>query len=111
MIGVRLLYDSRGWRGYTVEGHAEYAARGEDIVCAAISALAQTGVLALEKTAGIQPEVRIADGMLSCLLPCGLIREQWDRCQVVLDTIVHGLHAIADEYDAYVRIEEVESCR
>ena len=45
MIKATVLKDSMDsgnviYRGIVMEGHAEYAAEGEDIICAAISALA-----------------------------------------------------------------------
>ena len=40
MIDVKILTDSEGgYTGFTMHGHAEYAEYGQDIVCAAVSAL------------------------------------------------------------------------
>lgn len=39
-----------------IKGHAGYAPHGQDIVCAAISAIAQTAVLGIESIAATYPE-------------------------------------------------------
>ena len=40
-------------------GHAAYADEGQDIVCAAVSALTETCVNALERVAHVKPAVRV----------------------------------------------------
>ena len=47
MIEINVLRKEGELTGYEVKGHAEYADEGEDIVCAAISVLAQTGIFSL----------------------------------------------------------------
>lgn len=45
-----------------ISGHANYAPKGQDIVCAAISAIAETAVLGLKGVAETYPRhVRVLD--------------------------------------------------
>ncbi len=110
MTSVRLYRNQQGWLGFRASGHTGYAEHGEDIVCAAVSALTQTAVLGLQETAAVTPQVTINDGVLSCFLPPKVDGDAWQRSQVVLDAIFRGLKAIADEYGQFVKVEEVESC-
>ena len=57
MIVVRMRED-----GLTVDGHAGYAETGNDIVCAAVSVLAQNFVNSVEALTGDRMECRIWDG-------------------------------------------------
>ncbi len=48
MIKIKLFSDSlENIRRYDIKGHADFAPRGEDIVCAAISVLSQTTLMGL----------------------------------------------------------------
>ena len=83
-----------------VQGHANYAEPGTDIVCSAVSALAQTLVASLEKLTDdligyhAQPGfVKIIIGNLS------------DRGKTLIDSFFIGIEMIADEYPENVRVE------
>lgn len=58
-------------RKFELTGHAGYAEYGQDIVCAAISALSISAVNGLEHFLPQQPEVQVrdSDGYLTCSLP------------------------------------------
>ncbi len=95
-----------GFRGYTVEGHAESAPEGEpDLVCAAVSVLTDTTANALERVARIRPVVAESDGSLACFLPPETGEEAWQTAQIILRTMESGLCDIAAQYPRYVRIE------
>lgn len=49
-------------RGFIVVGHAESAEHGQDLVCAAVSAITQTTLLGLQMFASIHKEVK--DGFM-----------------------------------------------
>lgn len=95
--------------GFTASGHAGYARKGSDIVCAAVSVLTQTAVLALPKHAGVTPTVSVDEesGLLTCRLPDQLEPQQMERAQVILQSMVTGLVEVAREYGKHVRIKEV----
>ena len=91
--------------GFRVQGHAGYRPKGEDIVCAAVSALAQTAVISLKDHLPAAPEVNIRDGVLECRLPASLNATAQEQARVILRTIELGLKAIAGDYKQYVTIE------
>lgn len=100
MIAVHTVLDL-GEDVYRVEisGHAEYAPEGQDIVCAAVSALA----LALHSYLAAHSEVCICAGRQSG----GHARFTFRRTrssQAAYEMTAMGLSAIAAEYPDHVRI-------
>ncbi|MBQ6862628.1 MAG: ribosomal-processing cysteine protease Prp [Clostridia bacterium] len=57
--------------GFTVKGHSGTAARGSDIVCAAVSSAAYMTVNTLTEIIGVQAEIEVEDGYLHCMVSDG----------------------------------------
>lgn len=92
--------------GFTVRGHAGLAPRGRDIVCAAVSALAQAAVAGLEDHLGLSPRVLTRPGYLECELAAG--QEEDPRVQAILCTMLLGLRGVAEGRPGRVRVEDSE---
>ena len=88
MITVRLEPNA-----VTVSGHADYAKRGEDIVCAAMSTLVYVQVRLLEKDGALQ-SLETADGFVRMKLRGGA------RCEV----LELGARWLETEYSRCVRV-------
>lgn len=102
-------FDGGMTRGFVAAGHAgAKRIRGYDLVCCAVSALTQTGVNALCSVAGVEPQVEVRDGYLSCFLPEGLDGQTQERAQIVLRTIMTGLTDIQKIYPNLIRIQQKE---
>lgn len=83
------------------EGHAGYAKRGQDIVCAGVSALMDAlGDALIEHSE--RSEVTETDGR-SFLV----VKEPTDTDRLIVDVFMAGLEAIARSYPEYVRVEAV----
>lgn len=81
-------------------GHADYANHGEDIVCAAISAITCTAVLGLREYAKV-------DGHYEALPAKAHIKPNVyrdDAVQAILQTLVLGYREIANQYSQYITI-------
>lgn len=91
---------------FTVAGHAGYADKGRDIVCAAVSVLTQAAVLGLEHVLGLRPDVEIEPGFLSCSLPEGLGDHDYRRAQDILETMVLGLKNLEISNPGFVLVKE-----
>jgi len=105
MIEVNIHRDPQGRVViFQVKGHAEYAEFGQDVVCGAVSALAQTAILGLEEVAGMNPEVEIGEGALRCRLSAREVAN--DRGQAILETVILGLKDIEEDYGDYLRVTE-----
>lgn len=89
-----------------VEGHAGFADHGEDIVCAAVSALTQTALIGLERVARHPHEGKIRDAYLLCRVKPGGTTESAALAQAILETTVLGLLDIAKDYHQFVRVTE-----
>ena len=77
------------------KGHAGFARYGQDVVCAAVSALTQTAAAAAEKRGGV---VKMGDGEIS-------IHCEDEGYRAVLEAITEGLRMIARQYPMHVRVK------
>lgn len=93
--------------GYRLQmaGHAGYAAAGEDIVCAAISALFCTlagGLSAHEELFDSSPSVlmRPGDAIVECIPKDGCR----DKVDLIYDIFMSGIYSVAMEHPKYVKV-------
>lgn len=107
MIKITIFRDVQGRvNGYEVKGHANYADAGEDIVCAAISALSLTGMMAGEKIACISPEHHPQNGHLVFFDPGNLEHNRQKDLRIILETIAIGMYQTAKNYPGTVSITD-----
>lgn len=91
----------------TVSGHAGFAERGRDIVCAAVSALVQTAAYGLRRHCGARARVKdVSDGDYTLDVAGGNA-----AAQAVLETTVSGLEALARSYPDHVVVSRREAGR
>lgn len=108
MIRISVVRDRRGdIVGWSVSGHSGFAPRGEDIVCAGVSAIVQTTLLGLQNVLGLECAGRHRVGELTCSLP-PLSVEERRQADLLLLTMLEGLTAIAEAYADYVTILDQE---
>lgn len=86
-------------KGYTVNGHAEYAEHGRDVVCASVSAVAQTTLLGLSLYGNVSYEMN--SGLLIVR-----VHVMNDYCKAILDTMEKGVRQIAWQYPDYVEVKK-----
>lgn len=109
MIEAHIARDAGGRiEAFQVTGHAGSGDYGKDIVCAAVSVLAQATVNGLEQRLGLRPQVRTGDGDLACRLPPDLPPHLAERAQDLLETMVFALRNLAEQerYRRYITIHE-----
>ena len=106
MVEVRFFYrGNKEISGFQIEGHSSFAKKGQDIVCSAISVLAQTAVIGLgEYLQEGSFKYSISDGYLKCTLQNNLTVEENQAAQVILKTMYLGIKSIEEGYAAHVRI-------
>ena len=103
MITVKITRDKeRRVVAFHVSGHADSAPHGQDLVCGAVSVLAQSAVLGLQQHLQRTVRCKAKDGLLSLEL-CDLPDDQTDA---VLETMLLGLKEIVKLEPDYVRIVE-----
>ena len=95
-----------GLIGYEASDHSGYAEEGEDIVCAAVSALTQAALNGLVNVvkAPVMYDVDDEKAILTACLTPECTREQLEKAQILLQTLLEALQAIARQYPRNVRI-------
>jgi uncharacterized protein YsxB (DUF464 family) len=93
----------RATNGFVIEGHSNYAEYGKDIICSAVSALAQTALAGLIKYSKV--DYQIKEGYLKVD-----VKEPNLHSRIIIDTIFLGLKGIADMYPKHVQIKEEKKC-
>ena len=106
---IRICFYSRNGQtvGFAIRGHADYANYGEDIVCAAVSVLAQNTANSMEKLLGITTEghwFQDERGDIYGIRPeefSNNLREQMD---LLLSSFKIGICSIQDAYPEHILI-------
>lgn len=96
---MKLIEASVRRDGITVKGHANYAVSGSDIVCAGITALAQTLIKSIKDLTDDKIEYEISPGRVD--IKYGNLSE---KSKTLVDSFFIGICMIAEEFPKYVRI-------
>ena len=83
----------------TVSGHAGYAARGEDIICAAVTALSITLFKSLTDLTEDKIEYDIQPGWVDIKY-----RDLSEKAKALIDSFFIGICLVVDEFPGYIRI-------
>lgn len=108
MIKVEVMRSGNMITGYKVEGHANHAPRGEDIVCAAVSMLAQSTLVGLGEIVSIPMQADVKEGLVNVHLDLS-DRKLLEDAQVLLETMVLTVKTLIQgkEYSKYIAIDDV----
>jgi len=92
--------------GYRAKGHTGFAEAGEDIVCAAVSALTQSTLNGLQSVLKVPVRSMIDDrtALLEAEFTPEISEKQLEQAQLLLETLLQGLQAIERSYPRNVRI-------
>ncbi len=92
--------------GFQVEGHAGFDVHGKDIVCAAVSVLAQTTVLSIREILKLEPEqVRVKEGHLVFRLGEVEDAEKRREARLLLRTMARGMEETCASYPRHLSLE------
>ena len=93
--------------GFTISGHSGYAEAGQDISCAAISAVVTMAEATINDVCGAKAKVRVkdADARISLTLPASCDEEE--SVQAVLAGMMLTLCSMRDDYPDYIEVLEV----
>ena len=106
MITIKVRKKNGSYEEFISKGHAGYAEAGQDIVCAAVSALIITTVNSLEKFTDDKFDVQEEDGFVSIHFRNNLS----ERAMLLMDSLLLGLTEIAGSYNnryLTVKVKEV----
>ena len=93
--------------GFSVSGHSGYAEAGQDIVCAAISAVVTMAEATINEVCGAKAKVRVKeeDARITLTLPVSCDEEE--SVQAVLAGMLLTLCSFRDQYPDYIEVLEV----
>jgi uncharacterized protein YsxB (DUF464 family) len=88
-----------------MDGHAEFAEYGQDIVCAGASAVSFGAINAIMALTQVEPVIKQSkSGMLECIIPKSLPEDQDHKVQLLLQGMIVSLQTIEQEYGEYIKI-------
>jgi uncharacterized protein YsxB (DUF464 family) len=90
----------------TIKGHAQYAPHGQDIVCAAVSALVQTFVASVRELTADAIKADIAAGNVVIEY-----KSLSAESKTLLGSFFIGVRMIAETYPVHVRIATTDAGR
>jgi len=107
MIKVHIQRTEEGKiKSFTLSGHANFAKRGQDIVCAGVSAVSFGVVNSIIALTNVNPLIKQGEngGYLRCELPTIEDTLVEEKVQLLLEGMIVSLQTIEKEYGQYVQI-------
>ena len=93
--------------GFSVSGHSGYAEAGQDIVCAAVSAVVGMAEATINDVCGAKAKVRVKEEDARITLTLPAICDEEESVQAVLAGLLLYLCNLRDEYPDYIEVLEV----
>ena len=88
------------------QGHAMMGESGNDIVCAAVSAVLQTALIGLTDYVGLKVGSELQDGYMYVVLPHEMSKAQSQQAGAILETMLMGLRSIEQGNKQAIRVRE-----
>jgi uncharacterized protein YsxB (DUF464 family) len=96
---------SSGEIEFRVMGHSEFGIKGSDIVCAAVSVLVQTTVIAINRVARVNQRIEQEEGFLKSVIDINRVKTgRLEALRSILATMILGLNEIVKAYPGRVKI-------
>ena len=93
--------------GFSISGHSGYAEAGQDIVCAAISAVVTMAETTINEVCGAKAKVRVKDEQARITLTLPTSCDEEDAVQAVLSGMLLTLISMREDYPDYIEVLEV----
>ena len=105
MITVVFYMRDGRYCGFHSSGHAGYADKGKDIVCAGVSALVINCANSIEKLTKDRADIEhAADGSVFCMVKAPVSTES----ELLLRSLRMGVTGIYEQYRKYIRLVDEE---
>ena len=93
--------------GFSISGHSGYAEAGQDIVCAAISAVVAMVEATVNDVCGAKAKVRVKEEDARITLTLPAVCDEEESVQAVLAGMLLYLCNLRDDYPDYIEVLEV----
>ena len=108
MINAVLYKASVGYTGFELTGHAEYADEGSDIICAAVSSIAQFVIAGISETGKVACGYEIAEGRIYLTLPKEMKEDERAISNHYLETLRIMISQLSQQYNDYLKLTVME---
>ena len=93
--------------GFSVSGHSGYAEAGQDIVCAAISAVVTMAEATINDVCGAKAKVRVGEDEARVTLKLPKSCDEEETVQAVLAGMMVTLISLQEDYSDFIEVLEV----
>ena len=93
--------------GFSVSGHSGYSEAGQDIVCAAVSAVVTMAEATINDVCGAKAKVRVKDEQARITLTLPVSCDEEETVQAVLAGMMVTLIGLQEDYPDYIEVLEV----
>ncbi len=105
MIHVQIVKEGDHYKKFLIDGHAEYAEMGQDIVCAAVSAMVINTINSIEEFTEDAFTCDCRDGMIQSWEFTSDISHDTD---LLMASLLLGLQSIQKSYgEEFLKVEEL----
>lgn len=105
MINIEIFRNSSGdVYKFLVKGHAGFDVYNRDIVCAGITALAETAALGIESLKSVLIHKDIKSGYMSVEIVDMGLHDDNIRLKAIIETMILGFKDIERDYSKYVKV-------
>ena len=101
MIKVLIRFEEEKFVSLEVKGHAKSAPHGEDLICAAVSAVITGGANAIKNLKDL--DIKLDEGHASFIAKNSLSSHD----EIVMETIITGLKTIAEDNGQFIQIKNL----
>ncbi|WP_110927079.1 ribosomal-processing cysteine protease Prp [Bacillus massiliglaciei] len=106
MIKVNINAPQGRIASFSMSGHADFAKKGSDIVCAGASAVSFGAVNAIMSLTDVEPEIEQGrdGGYLQCTIPSDISEESAEKVDLLLQGMLVSLQTIERDYGKYMKV-------
>ncbi len=103
MVTVRFTYHGESIENVTISGHADYADKGEDLVCAAVSSIGVGSLNAIDSQCPESCDMQMREGYIKI----DVINDS-DNLQIILNTVRIQFKSIEYSNKQYIKVVKEE---
>lgn len=108
MIKVRFFNNCSAVCGFEISGHAGYADKGHDIVCASVSSAVQMVANTVTEVIGVKAAVSNVDGTITLRLGHCSDEEKLASAQAIIEGLRLHLSILSKQFRGTISIEDSE---
>ncbi|MDH4127389.1 MAG: ribosomal-processing cysteine protease Prp [Spirochaetota bacterium] len=103
---IRLTIEDNGttFSSFIVEGHSTVGKKGNDILCAGVSALTQAIVISIKTILKLNVMLEKRDGYIYCEIPSSMEKQEKEGIDLLVMTLISGFQDLKNQYPKEIDI-------